>query len=71
LNFTEDNTIIGMTSIEGESVDLIGKIYPKEQSVEIWCKDVEVTMYDSVRNIIVKSIDDFYKKTRLNWIKKW
>jgi len=28
-------------------------------------------MFDTVRNVIVKSIEDYYKKIRLNWIKKW
>lgn len=44
LEFRDDDTIWAMYSGEGEKVDFVRKIDPKDKNVEYWMGDVEKMM---------------------------
>jgi hypothetical protein len=44
LEFKEDDTILAMFSGEGEKVNFVKKIDPKDRNVEYWMGDVEKMM---------------------------
>jgi len=43
--------MVAMMSIEGEKVDFVKRVDPKERNVEFWMGDVEKQMVMSVREI--------------------
>lgn len=59
LEFRDDDTIWAMQSGEGEKIDFVKKIDPKDRNVEYWMGDVEKMMQMSVRNVLLKSIEDY------------
>lgn len=59
LEFRDDDTMVAMFSGEGEKVDFVKKIDPKDRNVEYWMGDVEKMMIMSVRNVLLKSIEDY------------
>jgi hypothetical protein len=56
--FNDQTLITHMTSKFGEKIKFNENVDPKEFSVEIWCKSVEVMMIETMRDIINESIDD-------------
>ena len=44
LEFKDDDTIWAMFSIEGEKINFVKKIDPKDRNVEYWMGDVEKMM---------------------------
>jgi dynein heavy chain len=70
LAFDEDNKISAMISQEGEKVDFVRIIDPAaaEGAVERWLIDVEDCMLKSTREMILKSLTDYPKKERKNWV---
>ena len=56
LEFRDDDTIWAMFSGEGEKVNFVKKIDPKDRNVEYWMGDVERMMQLSVRNVLLNSI---------------
>jgi len=59
LEFRSDDTIWAMMSGEGEKIDFVKKIDPKERNVENWMGDVEKMMITSVRHVLLESIKDY------------
>ena len=59
LEFADDDTILAMFSGEGEKVDFVKKVDPKDRNVEFWMGDVEKMMVASVRNVLEFSIIDY------------
>ena len=57
-----------MFSGEGEKVDFVKKIDPRDRNVEFWMGDVEKMMVASVRNVLEFSVIDYKQKTRNDWI---
>lgn len=57
-----------MFSGEGEKVNFVKKIDPKDRNVEYWMGDVEKMMQLSVRNVLLKSIEDYIVKPRNDWV---
>lgn len=51
LEFRDDDCMVAMMSIEGEKVDFVKRVDPKERNVEFWMGDVEKQMVMSVREI--------------------
>ena len=68
LEFRDDDTIWAMYSIEGEKINFVRKIDPKEKQVEFWMGDVEKMMQFSVRNALLKSVEDYTVRPRNEWI---
>ena len=68
LEFRDDDTIWAMSSLEGEKVNFVRKIDPKDRNVEYWMGDVEKMMTTSVRHALLKSIEDYPIKPRNDWI---
>ena len=68
LEFKDDDTIWAMFSGEGEKVSFVKKIDPKDRNVEYWMGDVEKMMQFSVRNVLLKSIEDYVVKPRNDWV---
>lgn len=68
LEFKDDDTIWAMYSGEGEKIDFVRKIDPKERNVEFWMGDVERMMQSSVRSALWKSIEDYVVRPRNDWI---
>ena len=68
LEFKDDDTIWAMFSGEGEKINFVKKIDPKDRNVEYWMGDVEKMMQFSVRNVLLKSIEDYTVRPRNDWI---
>ena len=68
LEFRDDDTIWAMYSIEGEKINFVKKIDPKDRNVEYWMGDVEKMMQMSVRNSLLRSIEEYTQKPRNEWI---
>lgn len=68
LEFKDDDTIWAMFSGEGEKVNFVKKIDPKDRNVEYWMGDVEKMMQLSVRNVLIKSVEDYIVKPRNDWV---
>jgi hypothetical protein len=56
VTFDEFSQITDMCSKDGETVPLTKLITTKNKSVEIWCKELELIMVDTVRDFLVKGI---------------
>lgn len=57
-----------MFSGEGEKVNFVKKIDPKDRNVEYWMGDVEKMMTMSVRNVLLNSVVDYKERSRNDWI---
>jgi dynein heavy chain len=68
LEFNNDDTIWAMFSGEGEKINFVKKIDPKDRNVEYWMGDVEKMMQMSVRNVLLRSIEDYKARPRNDWI---
>ena len=68
LEFRPDDTIWAMMSGEGEKIDFVKKIDPKDRNVENWMGDVEKMMITSVRHVLLESIKDYVNMDRNQWI---
>jgi len=68
LEFMEDDTMVAMISGEGEKVDFVKKIDPKDRNVEFWMGDVERMMTTSVRYVFKWAVDDYLERSRNEWI---
>ena len=51
LEFRDDDCMVAMMSVEGEKVEFVKRVDPKERNVEYWMWDVEKQMVMSVREI--------------------
>ena len=69
--FNDQTLITRMTSKFGECIKFNELMEPKEFTVEIWCKSVEVMMIETMRDVINESIEDKLKTDRKIWVKKW
>jgi dynein heavy chain len=69
LEFQSDDTMWAMISAEGEQVNFVKKIDPKDRNVEYWMGDVEKMMTTSVRSVLHKSIEDYTERPRTEWVK--
>ena len=68
LEFADDDTIWAMFSGEGEKVNFVKKIDPKDRNVEYWMGDVEKMMTLSVRQVLYHSVLEYKEKLRNDWI---
>ena len=68
LEFADDDTILAMFSGEGEKVNFVKKIDPKDRNVEYWMGDVEKMMTTSVRNVLYNSVTNYKERLRNDWI---
>ena len=68
LEFRDDDTIHAMYSGEGEKVNFIKKVDPKEKNVEFWMGDVERMMVASVRHVLLKSVQMYKDTPRTTWV---
>lgn len=68
LEFRDDDTIWAMFSGEGEKVNFVKKIDPKDRNVEYWMGEVERMMQLSVRNVLLFSVEDYLQRPRNEWI---
>lgn len=57
-----------MFSGEGEKVNFVKKIDPKDRNVEYWMGDVEKMMQTSVRHVLHNSVIDYKERSRNDWI---
>jgi len=57
-----------MLSAEGERVEFVNVIDPKEKGVEHWMAELEQMMQISVRWVLKYSIDDYLVKDRNEWL---
>lgn len=69
LEFAADDTMWAMISAEGEQVNFVKKIDPKDRNVEYWMGDVEKMMTTSIRNVLHLSIIDYLERPRTEWVK--
>jgi len=68
LTFQKDDCMTAMISCEGEVVQFVKKIDPKDRNVEFWMGDVEKQMCASIRNVIHFGITDYLERDRNDWI---
>ncbi|XP_075164298.1 dynein heavy chain 3, axonemal [Haematobia irritans] len=73
LTFDDNLEITEMISDEGEKVALVRKINPQTSNglVELWLKEVETTMLDSVKEQLKFAWDDYYLVERIQWVVSW
>lgn len=69
VHFKPDNTISSMFSTEGEQIEFVEDVDPKNKGVEYWMGDVEDMMVTSVRHVLIKSIEHYTEVPRTEWIK--
>lgn len=69
LEFKDDDTMVAMISAEGEKVNFIKRVDPKDRNVEYWMGDVERMMVNSVRNVLEISIMDYTERPRVDWVR--
>jgi dynein heavy chain len=69
LEFKDDDTMQAMISSEGEKVQFVKKIDPKDRNVEYWMGDVEKMMIASVRHVFLLSLEDYTQKPRVEWVR--
>ncbi|MGH0183081.1 UNVERIFIED_CONTAM: hypothetical protein FKN15_013335 [Acipenser sinensis] len=70
LKFQQDLKITHMYSAEGEEVELFKPVYPSG-NVEDWLLEVEKSMKASVRDNIERSLKEYPKKPRTEWVLSW
>ena len=68
LEFRDDDTIWAMFSGEGEKINFVKKVDPKDKNVEYWMGEVEKMMTLSVRNVLFKSVEDYLVRPRNDWV---
>jgi len=68
LEFRDDDTMVAMMSVEGEKVDFVKRVDPKDRNVEFWMGDVERQMIQSVRHIFEQGLIDYANQERNQWI---
>lgn len=68
LEFKDDDTIVSMFSAEGENIQFVKKIDPRDRNVENWMGDVEKMMCTSVRAAFLYSVEDYKTKKRIEWV---
>ena len=68
LEFKDDDTMVAMMSVEGEKVDWVRRVDPKDRNVEFWMGDVERQMIQSVRHIFEEGLKDYAQQERNQWI---
>ena len=57
-----------MFSGEGECIQFVKKIDPKDRNVEFWMGDVERQMIASIRAVIEYGITNYLERERNDWI---
>jgi hypothetical protein len=57
-----------MFSAEKEEIQLLNPVDPKDKLVENWMGEIEQMMFDSIRNVLLVSIQDYTKRPRTEWI---
>ena len=67
--FEPDNTISAMFSSEKERIEFVENVDPRDKGVEFWMGDVENMMIDSVRHVLMTSIQHYTEVPRTEWIK--
>jgi dynein heavy chain len=68
LEFQPDKTITGMYSGENEFIKTSYAVDPKDKKVEDWMGEVENMMFDTIRDVLKFSVDDYLKRGRNDWI---
>lgn len=68
LTFQPDDCMTSMISGEGENIQFVRKIDPKDRNVEFWMGDVEKQMVASVRNVFEIGIFDYLERPRNDWV---
>jgi len=67
--------VTAVKSLEGEKIDLIRVLGLKEGDrkgrVEIWLKDLDKIMHESLKDLCKRSINDYSSIPRTNWIHSW
>lgn len=58
VRFSEQTSITHMSSKDGEVIEFVEPVDPKDNSVEIWCKSLESMMVETMRHVINESIID-------------
>ncbi|TDG53310.1 hypothetical protein AWZ03_000125 [Drosophila navojoa] len=73
LTFDDNMEITHMISDEDERVSLVRKINPQAANglVEIWLKEVEYVMLDSVLEQMKESWEDYTLVDRISWVVSW
>ena len=73
LTFTEDTRITAMVSAEGEVVPLSKQILPLESRgmVEKWLAQVEQQMLLSLRDVILKAVEEYPTLPKTKWVLNW
>ncbi|XP_030372078.1 dynein heavy chain 3, axonemal [Scaptodrosophila lebanonensis] len=73
LNFDESMEITEMISDEDERVALVRKINPQAANglVELWLKEVEMVMLDSMKQQMREAWEDYAMVERIPWVTTW
>jgi len=68
IEFDDFKIIHSMFSGEGEQIEFVREVNPNNKNVEFWMGDVEEMMKISVRHVLQKSIEDYPKRPRSEWV---
>ena len=69
----ENQDVVGMVSAKGEVVRFTSMVYPADAKgmVEKWLSQVEKQMIKSLRDIICKTVPDYFKQEFGKWVTIW
>ena len=70
VTFKPDKTITAMFSGEKEEIQFYQAVDPKDKGAEFWMGEVEDMMYQSIRNVLKISIDQYVDPNipRIKWV---
>jgi len=71
LIFNESSIITHMCSKDREEVPLLNKIDPNNSPVEIWCRELENEMIETLKDLIYKSVINYSEIPRKQWVRTW
>jgi dynein heavy chain len=70
VTFQRDKTISSMFSGEKEEIQFNSNVDPKDKGVEFWMGDLEQMMFDTIRKVLLDSIEDYKVTKREEWVLK-
>ena len=67
VEFDKDKKILSMKSAEKEVVNFVKHVDPNKKNVEDWMGELENMMRLSVRDAMLKAVEDYTKRDRPEW----
>lgn len=69
LDFRPDDTMHGVISPQGEQIDFLKRVDPKDRGVEFWMSELERQMMLGVREAFYIALETYEQIPRTEWVK--